>query len=150
MMKSATTAAKCFALTLTLIGCTHQQRPLAHDQKDSEDAEQLMALSKLSDEERFAIGVTSTDEGWAVAWSTDSSADADAIQGALRSKGLSALGSCGRGHCGWYVSPDEFFVAQRALLDSRSVRERGIKVVEPRLPSGNRKEAQQAVAPNGP
>jgi hypothetical protein len=143
-MNATTTLAKCFAIILTIVGCNHQQPPVAQDQKESKYTEEHIALSKLSDEELFAIGVTSTSAGWAVAWSTDSSADADAIQGALGSVDLSASGSCGRGRCGWYVSPEEFFVAQRALLASRSVRERGIKVVEPRLPTQNKKAQQDA------
>lgn len=109
--------------------------PTANDGKTPEWAEQVAALSKLSDEELFDIGVTSTDAGWAVAWSTDSRADREAIQGALGNAGVMALGSCGRGRCGWYVSSDDFFLARRALKGSLAVRKLGIEIAEPRMPS---------------
>jgi hypothetical protein len=123
------------AVFVLSVGCNRQERSPQGQAGVSELEEREAELFKLSDEELFEIGVTATDAGWAVAWSTESEEDIAAIDEALDSVSVSANGSCGRGRCGWYVRRSDFFVAQQALLKSDRVRSLGIKVVVPKDPT---------------
>lgn len=78
--------------------------------------------------------MTATAEG-AVAWSAATEDAADAIRAVLNRADVGFSASCGRGRCGWYVAREDFFLARRALLDDHRVRELGINVVDPALPS---------------
>ena len=92
-------------------------------------------LFKLSEDELFAIGVTSVEQDgrtdWAVAWSSDSDETMRAIEQALDRVGVSGGASCSRRRCGWYVPREEFFAARRALLEIKGIDGLDIQVVEP-------------------
>ena len=84
--------------------------------------------------ELFVRGITAIDgDYWSIAWSSDSVEDGDAIHSALDDAGDSAFGSFSRGRGGWYVHRTDFFRAQIALKRSDTIKQLGIKIVEPDL-----------------
>ncbi len=127
------------AICLANCGCQPQATRVNSDVSNRQiyrEGDLETALFKLSDDELFDIGVTATDVGlWSIAWSTDSAEDSAAINNALASVGLSALGSFNHGRGGWYIEKADFFVAQAALKQDRDVRRLEISIVEPQLDS---------------
>jgi hypothetical protein len=96
-----------------------------------------LVLFRLTDAELFSIGITQVDQSgllhWAVAWSADHGAQAEAVRGVLQRMGVGAIGSCGHGCEGWYVRRTDFFRVRQKLLEDGAVRTSGVNVVTPRF-----------------
>ena len=62
------------------VGC-QVQPPAERGGRGTEHVdEDTAALSALSEEELYNVGITTSDAGWSIAWSTDSQADATALR----------------------------------------------------------------------
>ena len=99
----------CGSACLLFIGCETQREARTEELLPKEFDAEMEVLTSLSDNELFKVGLTSTDAGWSIAWSTDSAEDSAAIKSALETMGITVSGSCGRRRCGWYVEPEIFF-----------------------------------------
>lgn len=117
------------------IDCPLSATPAAGAEPANGDGALEARLFPLSDEELFALGITSVTQAgetiWSIAWTEDRGPRFEAVDRVLRAHGIDGGAVCNLGHAGFYVPRAQFFRARRALLADGEVVRLGVHVVTP-------------------